>query len=121
MKLSIRIRTARLRSGQSQAALARLIGVSRTAVVNWESETNPTRPSSERLAAICRETGVSWEWLAVGRGQVLPSMDSIMAVDAEFIEDPNERRLLQLYREAGTPFRQSLIGLLEAHVSRRLR
>src|SRR5690606_39671661 len=37
MKLSTRIRTARVRAGMSQADLASSLGVSRSAVGNWES------------------------------------------------------------------------------------
>jgi transcriptional regulator with XRE-family HTH domain len=114
MKLSVRIRTARMRAGLSQSELAQRIGVGRTAVVNWESETNRGRPSSERLEEICRQTGVSWEWLATGRGHATPSLETTLAVDAELVEDPIERRLLQAFRNGNSRFRRALIALLEA-------
>ena len=114
MKLNIRIRTARLRAGLTQTALAQRLGVSRTAVVNWESGSNRARPSAERLEEICRITGVAWEWLATGRGQATLSADSILAVDAEFVDDPVERRLLQAFRDRDPSIKQAILTLLEA-------
>ena len=114
MKLNIRIRTARLRAGLTQTALAQRVGVSRTAVVNWESGSNRARPSAERLEEVCRITGVAWEWLATGRGQATLSADSILAVDAEFVDDPVERRLLQAFRDRDPSIKQAILTLLEA-------
>lgn len=119
MRLSVRIRAARLRAHLSQAELARRLGVGRTAVVNWESDSNKTRPKVERLEQICRETGVAWEWLATGRGLVDPSLDSIPAVDAEMVEDPIERRLLEAFRGGNNKFKHALIALIESQVSGR--
>lgn len=116
MILRIRIRTARLRAGLSQTELATRIGVSRTAVANWESSKSRTRPSSERLEAICRLTGVSWEWLATGRGSAAIPDNNILAADVDLVEDPIERRLLQLFREGSTGYRQALMALLESSV-----
>lgn len=114
MILGMRIRAARLRAGLSQGDLAAQIGVSRTAVANWESSKSRTRPSSERLEAISHHTGVSWEWLATGRGSASISDDNILAADVDLVEDPVERRLLQMFRHGNTNFKRALIGLLEA-------
>jgi Predicted transcriptional regulators len=113
MKLSVRIRTARLRAGMTQSELAQHLGVSRTAVVNWESGTNRARPSGERLEEICRLTGVAWEWLATGRGQAALSDENQLAVDAELVDDPIERRLLQAFRSRDAVVRQAVLTLLE--------
>lgn len=118
MKLNVRIRTARLRAGLTQTNLAQRLGVSRTAVVNWESASNRARPSGERLEGICRITGVAWEWLATGRGQATLTADSILAVDAEFVEDPIERRLLQAFRDRGANVQQAILTLLEGDTAR---
>lgn len=114
MQLNVRIRTARLRANLTQAQLARQIGVTRTAVVNWESGTNPARPTGKRLEKICRLTEVSWEWLATGRGQAKLSPDTIPAVDAELVDDLIERRLLQAFRGRDVQTRQAVLTLLEA-------
>lgn len=119
MKLNVRIRTARLRAGLTQTSLAERLGVSRTAVVNWESGANRARPSGERLEEICRITDVAWEWLATGRGQATLSADSILAVDAEFVDDPIERRLLQAFRERNANVKQAILTLLEKGVTSR--
>lgn len=120
MKLNVRIRTARLRAGLTQSDLAQRLGISRTAVVNWESASNRARPSSERLEEICRLTGVTWEWLATGRGRATMSTDIILAADAEFVEDPIERRVLQAYRSCNGTSKQALLALVEqlAHANR---
>ena len=114
MSLNIRIRTARLGVRLTQAELARRLNVTRTAVVNWESATNRSRPSSERLEEICRQTNVAWEWLATGRGPTSLSIDSILAADAELIDDPTERRLLQAFRARSSHIKQAVLTLLEA-------
>lgn len=113
MKLSTRIRTARLRAGLSQAELAEKLGVSRSAVANWERNAGGTHPGSKRLADIAINTGVAWEWLATGRGHATPSADHILAVDAEFVEDPIERRLLHAFRQGSDAFKQALLVLVE--------
>lgn len=103
-----------MRAGLTQSELAQCVGVGRTAVVNWESEANRARPSSERLEEICRHTGVSWEWLATGRGLARPSEDDTLAADAELVIDPIERRLLTAFRAGNAKFKLALISLLEA-------
>lgn len=114
MGLNVRIRTARLRAGLTQAELARRLGVTRTAVVNWESATSRSRPSSGRLEEISRQTSVAWEWLATGRGHVTLSSESVLAADAELVDDPVERRLLQAFRGRDTAIRQAVLTLLES-------
>ena len=119
--LGIRIRTARLRAGLSQSGLAKQLGVSRTAVANWESSTIRIRPASERLEAISRLTNTSWEWLATGRGQAALDPDTTLAVDLDLVDDPIERRLLQAFRHGGNDFRQALLMLAEAGAANRQR
>ncbi len=47
------------------------VGVGRSAVSQWISET--TEPSADNLRKAAIATGVSYEWLATGRGQMSPS------------------------------------------------
>src|SRR5690606_22777886 len=55
MSAADRIRLARRTKGLSQAALAELIGVQRSAVTHWESRTGK-RPTVEHLIALARTT-----------------------------------------------------------------
>ena len=69
--LSFRIRQARRRLSMSQADLGTAIGVGRSAVAQWESR-DGSRPTSENLSRIAVITAVHFEWLATGRGRMLP-------------------------------------------------
>ena len=121
MRLSTRIRTARVRARISQAELAGMLGVSRSAVGNWESAKARVSPSSERLAELALATGVSYEWLATGRGTPLALIDGIPAADAEMVEDPVERRLLQAFRACSDQYRQAILVVIEAQGPQRPR
>ena len=71
MDFSARIRKARRHSGMSQRALAEQLGISRGAVANWEGS-RPGRPSTDNLRKMSARTGVSFEWLASGHGEMSP-------------------------------------------------
>lgn len=116
MSLDSRIRVARRRAGISQAGLAELVGVSRSAVANWESARARTYPSTERLQRIAEETDVSYEWLAIGRGSPMLRESEIPAVDAELIEDPVERLLLEGFRAANETLRQGMLTIAESQL-----
>lgn len=116
MTLGMRIRMARRKMGISQEALAQLVGVSRSAVANWESTRTNTYPSTERLQRLARETGVSYEWLGTGRGSPTLQDTDIPAVDAELVEDPLERVLLEGFRASSEPLRQGLLAIAESQL-----
>jgi transcriptional regulator with XRE-family HTH domain len=62
-------RRARLRAGyRSQGELARVLGLSRAAVANWESETVRGRPSRSVLPNLSRVLSVSPDELAARYG-----------------------------------------------------
>ena len=93
--MHIRIRRARISASMTQADLAHRLGVSRSAVTQWE-RSNGTLPSVEHLSHVACETGVGFEWLATGRGTMRP--DEI-ALDAavlthDFAADEQESRAL---------------------------
>ena len=121
MKISTRIRTARVRVGMSQADLVTALGVSRSAVANWESAKGRVYPSTERLGELAMATGVSYEWLATGRGTPYAPSDGIPAADAEFVDDPVERRLLEGFRACNEQFRQAILTVVEAQAPPRQR
>ena len=67
--LGKRIAQAREAAGiTSHAQLARVLGVTRSTVSQWESEI--TSPASAKLRKIAIETGVDSDWLATGRGKI---------------------------------------------------
>lgn len=116
MSLGSRVRVARRRAGVSQAGLAEMVGVTRSAVANWESSSARTYPSAQRLQRIAEETGVSYEWLATGRGSPAPDDSEIPAADAELIEDPVERLLLEGFRASNEALRQGLLAIAESQL-----
>ena len=95
-----RIRRARRRAGLSQAALAELVKVQRSAVSNWESA-NQVLPTMQNLVAIARACRVSIEWLGTGRGGMTLDPEAqadIPTADAELVDSHEERELLAAYR-----------------------
>jgi|APEBP8051072266_1049373.scaffolds.fasta_scaffold00125_22 Helix-turn-helix. len=99
MKLSMRIRIARRRARLSQEALAINLGVTRSAVANWECA-DGVLPASARLARLAELTSVNFEWLATGRGAIdhAGNEENVPAVDGELVYDERERRLLAVFR-----------------------
>lgn len=100
----------------TQTGLADAVGVSRSAVANWESTRANTYPSTERLQRIASEMAVSYEWLATGRGSPAPDDSEIPAADAELVEDPMERLLLQGFRASNEQMRQGLLVIVESQL-----
>ena len=117
-----RIRLARRTAGLSQAQLALELGVQRSAVSHWEAHRG--KPSMNHLRQLALLTGVQFEWLATGRGAMNPSadalLDSVAAVDAVMVEDPQERRLLAAFREAPAQARLPLLELAEQLAAQRI-
>lgn len=75
LSLSTRIRRARSRVGLTQRALAEAVGVGPSAVGQWEGR-GATVPSVENLLRIAHVTGVSLEWLALGRSNLEPTLQT---------------------------------------------
>ena len=68
MGIGERIRQAREQAGLTQTELGERVGVSRSAVAQWESSATqafPTHRNTERLVAALK---VNFEWLLTGRG-----------------------------------------------------
>ena len=117
-----RIRIARRSAGLSQAQLAAELGVQRSAVSHWEAQRG--KPSMNHLRQLALLTGAQFEWLATGRGPMTPSaeslLDSVAAVDALLVDDPQERRLLTAFRQAAAQARVPLLELAEQLASQRM-
>ena len=117
-----RIRFARRTAGLSQAQLADAVGVQRSAVSHWEAP-HGKNPSVSHLREVALVTGLQFEWMATGRGDMNLSrdaqLDSIATAEALLVEDPLEFRLLQAFRDAPLRARLSLLEVMEALASQR--
>jgi len=67
MTFAARVCAARRRAGLSQQQLAKLLGVSRRSVTNWEKDGEARPPSTGHLIELAIKTGVSLDWLVTGR------------------------------------------------------
>ena len=111
-----RIRRARRRAGLSQAALAELVDVRRSAVSNWESA-NEVLPSMQNLLAIAKTCRVSLEWLGTGRGGISLDPDAepdVPTADAELVDVVEERALLAGFRDLPRRSQQLVLDLVGA-------
>lgn len=89
---------ARLSAGMTQQALAQRLCVTRAAVANWEGTTRG-RPATDRILRLAVVTGVSFEWLATGRGTSgVVEPNAALSTEAEVIQDPLEMRVLCAFR-----------------------
>ncbi len=117
-----RIRLARRTLGLSQNQLALAVGVQRSAVSHWEAP-HGKNPSVSHLRQVALVTGLQFEWLATGRGEMSLSkdaqLDSIATAEALLVEDPLEFRLLHAFRDAPLRARLSLLEVMEALASQR--
>lgn len=64
--MGARIREAREKAKMTQESLATALGVTKGSVYQWEKDIS--NPSTGNLSEIAVVTGVSFEWLATGRG-----------------------------------------------------
>ncbi len=117
-----RVRLARRHAGLSQAALAKAVGVQRSAVSHWEAPIGKS-PNAAHLRETAMVTGVQFEWLATGRGRMTLSadvaMDSVSAAEATLVDDPLELRLLAAFRNAPSLSRAPLVEIAEQLASQR--
>ncbi len=120
--MSERIRLARAAAKLTQAVLAKTVGVTPSAVAQWESRLG-TRPGVERLQAVAAATGVAFDWLATGIGgnarrSPAPADDPPAVVLSTFAHDANEELLLDRYRRLPLKAREALCNLLVGITSR---
>lgn len=112
-----RMRIARRKAGLSQAKLAAVLGVQRSAVGHWES-VDGKNPTMAHLRAVAVATQVQFEWLATGRGEMQLTReqreDSVSAASGLFIDDALEMRLVQACRGIPARARVSLLEVAEA-------
>lgn len=115
--LADRVRSARRRASISQTELARRIGVSASAVAQWEHPSG-TQPSLQSLIRILEITGVSPDWLVMGRTAHVAGIgghaQEVPAISFEiYAHSAQEENLLTVFREIPTRKRSLLISLAE--------
>jgi len=119
-RLCDRMRLSRASSKLSQASLSRRLGVTASAVAQWES-TRGTTPGVDRLRKIALITGVSFEWLATGEGSAFErrtrAAQESPAVNLDcYAQDLAEELLLSHFRNMKRKARDALLGMAEALV-----
>lgn len=108
-----RIRRARALARVSQSQLAAQVGVTRSAVAQWESKAN-VRPSMDHLSRIAIVTEVQFEWLATGRGPTKHESDQTAGTDAKvFAQSETETRLLALLRRLSAKRQEMVCDIIE--------
>ena len=117
--VSTRIRMARCAARLTQAELASLLGVGRSAVAQWE-RTAGSRPSVSHLTALAQKLDCSFEWLATGRGSrslapnTGPGMDATAVLLQNFAHDDDEERVLAVFRVLYAADRDMVLALADA-------
>ncbi len=116
-----RIKQARKDAGLSQSDLAERLGVDRSAVAQWERN-NPAGPTVGHLTRIALATGVSFEWLATGRGPrvIGGEGDEPPGVVMDYIaQSETEERLLVAFRSLSALEQVPVLAMLEARMKSR--
>ncbi|MEE7567487.1 helix-turn-helix transcriptional regulator, partial [Xanthomonas sp. Kuri4-3] len=111
-KLYERIREARRLTRLTQEALAGELGVSRSAVAQWEMAEG-TAPSVENLIGLARRSGLQFEYLATGRGERVFGEPTVAVAEEPltYRELSDQQRQLLTRFEALTPRQRS--GLMD--------
>ena len=112
--MPVRVRQCRASAGLSQAQLASMVGVRRSAVAQWEQPFG-TSPSVGHLAQVAVATGVCFEWLATGRGPVRPAGTEFesAAKASDFAKDEVENRVLDSIRRLSQRNREMACRIVE--------
>lgn len=94
-----RLREERMRLGKTQEEFAAIAGVTRVPYTAWEREVGPS-PSANNLAALA-QAGADLLYILTGqRSQAVAEVDLL---------PPDERVLVDAYRQCNAPARQALI------------
>lgn len=117
MTIGSRICTARTRVGINKSELARRVGVSPTTAIEWEKGTK--RPSVGNLEKLAVVTGVAFEWLSTGRGDMFFADTSQAYRIAESSSQryealsPDEALILKAFRRLSDEKKNALLELLK--------
>jgi transcriptional regulator with XRE-family HTH domain len=111
-----RLQQSRRAAHFSQSEMARKLGVTPSAVAQWEHP-NGTSPSFDRLVSIARSTSVNIEWLATGRGERHNKGmggEQITAISLDFYaQDEIEETLLAEFRLLPQAAKRPLLQIIK--------
>lgn len=107
-----RIKAARKNVGVSQSRLAKLLGVSRSAVAQWES-VEGTLPHLDNLVQLSRVLGVDFAWLATGEVRGTQKKQSIPKLVEEPVLSQQEIKILGCIRRMPVGKRRALAVFLD--------
>lgn len=110
MNISLRIKEARRARGLTQRGLADALGITGSAVNQWESVNNGTEPSAENLRKLATELHVSYEWLAMGSDPSAITESEPTGCNAL---STDEKKILSWYRELPAKKRAAILQLIK--------
>ncbi|SMN15363.1 hypothetical protein CRYPA_1411 [uncultured Candidatus Thioglobus sp.] len=119
--LAIRIKKFRQLRGLSQKELARKIGVTSSAISQYESSSSfNSEPSVKNLRKISQEFNISFEWLATGRG--LQNIEEYLIDVTDIYENKGDlvlltkeqKKLLELYEKHPKDWQKKYLAMLDA-------
>ncbi|PPU10467.1 helix-turn-helix domain-containing protein [Xanthomonas arboricola] len=122
-KLYERVREARALTKLTQEGLAGELGVTRSAVAQWEMAEGAA-PSVDNLIGLARRSGMAFEYLATGRGERTfgPPVPTIAEEPAQYRHlDEQQRVLLNRFDTLAPRQRSGLLDLLLAESKTRRR
>ncbi|QNH26744.1 helix-turn-helix transcriptional regulator [Xanthomonas theicola] len=119
-KLYERVREARKLTHLTQEALALDLAVTRSAVAQWEMA-GGTAPAVEHLIALARRSGMTFEYLATGRGERVFGEPLSLAEEAAHYRQLSDQqaRLLEGFEKLSPRQRVGLLDLIGAGKNRR--
>lgn len=107
MNLTIRILRSRKEKKLSQQSLADLIGVSRSALAQWETQSSS--PSLANLRKMAEILEVSFEWLATGRG------NQCLAIQTDVINDADiEGEIIRGLNQMNFKRKRAILNIMKA-------
>jgi len=100
-------------AGLSQTRLADLLGITRSACSQWESEEG-TSPRGKRLAELAQLLGVSYEWLATGKHSDAGHQYGEQASRHGKTLSAQQQQLLIMFERLPAAGQHALVKLLES-------
>jgi len=124
MDMHERLKSAREAAGYKPAEVAAFLGITRSAVGQWES--GKSTPNVDNLGKLAVRYGVNFEWLATGRGRReyrdyainnpknAGGVSNTAAVAEACETYGEETRVLRSFRQLSPPRRKALLTLIES-------
>lgn len=106
-----RLKQLRKKLKLSQAAFAKVLGLSQSAIGDIESGRNSL--NERNFTAICREFNVNPSWLRDGVGEMFLNPSALDKLAAEYDLTPEESALIKTFAELPAADRQVIIRLVK--------